>query len=617
MNSLAEPSSRMVVTPRGQAARFRRAALLGGAVLSLPVWLLSAAPASAQSVQELKAQLNMLQRRIEQLETEQKRAARRDAEAQRQARLAGQEEARSARTAQVPPVGPGTPAPVATAQAPSAGRQPASEHAPAAQFPMAQSGTGTLAASQGRGGPGQPQPAPATTPSRQANDQAPPQVASALPVQEQAANDPLSQWRGSFPGSFRVPGTDTSVRLYGFAKLNMIEDLGPRNRSDALSSGIPLDHGAGGGRTNGDFQASARRSRLGIETRTPFSREFGEVRTQLEFDFAGQTNDLTTQATNNSYTPRLRQAFAEFGNFEAGGWGTVLVGQSNSLFNDNVLIPLQWLNDWTPLGGSGVRQAQLRYTHRFAGGLTTSIALENSYSDVTSTSGTSYPDSNGGAGFGISEAPDLAAQAIYQGDWGFTALRGVVREVRIDNGVASSAASRYNDTTVGYGLGFTGALNLLDKRLVLASTVNFGKGLGRYLNSSSNGYGAVTDFGLNGISGAQAKIDAVQVLSGIVGAQYHWSDKWRTNAMLHGVRLNYPSYVHDFAGCAGASSGTVCDGVNRDIWASVINLIYSPVKPIDLGIEYVHEERRLETRDVNGTRGGQADRIQASAIVRF
>ncbi|MCG7353747.1 hypothetical protein, partial [Roseomonas mucosa] len=54
--------------------------LLAGCAVSL----LAAVPARAQSIEDLKAQLNLLQRRIEQLEQEQRRSARRDAE-QRQA----------------------------------------------------------------------------------------------------------------------------------------------------------------------------------------------------------------------------------------------------------------------------------------------------------------------------------------------------------------------------------------------------------------------------------------------------------------------------------------------------------------------------------------------------
>lgn len=542
--------------------------LLAGCAASL----LAAAPARAQSVEDLKAQLNLLQRRIEQLEQDQRRAARREAEARQTARRA---EPRGQTQAQ---------APLGAATAP-----------------------GAVQSQQAQGLP-------------QTTNQAPPQVASAIPVQAQAGEDPLAQWRGSFPGSFRIPGTDTSVRLYGFAKLNMSGDFGPRNRSDALTaSSIPLSHGANGSRSDGDFQASARRSRIGIETRTPFSEAFGEIRTQIEMDFAGQNTDLTTQATSNAYTPRLRQAFAEFGQFQPGGWGTVLVGQSNSLFNDSVLLPLQWLNDWTALSVNGIRQAQLRYTHRFTNGFNISAAVENSYSDVTASSGTSYPDSNGGAGFAMSHVPDFTVQAIYQGDWGFAALRGVLREVRISNNGATIPSQRYSDSDIGFGIGATSAVNLLNKRLILASSVNYGKGLGRYLDGSSAGFSAVTNYGLTSAQGGGTELDMVEVMGALVGAQYKWTDSIRSNVSLHGVRLNYPSYVRNFSGCIGttATSSAVCDGINRDIWATAVNLIWSPVKPIDLGIEYTHVERTLQAQDIYGAKGGKADRIQASAIVRF
>ena len=89
----------------------------------------------------------------------------------------------------------------------------------------------------------------------------------------------------------------------------------------------------------------------------------GQVHALTEMDFAGQTSDLTTQATASSYTPRLRRAFVDFGQPE--GWGVVLFGQESSLFSDAVIFPLQWLADWTPGAMSGVRQGQLRYTRGF------------------------------------------------------------------------------------------------------------------------------------------------------------------------------------------------------------------------------------------------------------
>lgn len=549
---------------RRAGARPLALAALGG------LGLLTALPARAQTVEELRAQLNLLQRRIEQLEAAQRRGAR--------------------QAAQVPATPP--PAPQQQAARPPAGR-----------------GTGAA--------PGPLAARPGAVPPPEAADSAPPQVTSAIPVQAARADDAEAAARERFPGSFPIPGTDTRIRLYGFAKLNMSGDFGPRNRSDAITpQSIPLSRGALDARSEGDFQASARRSRLGIETRTHFDDAFGEIRTQVELDFAGQNTDLTTQATSNSYTPRLRQAFAEFGQFQAGGWGTVLVGQSNSLFNDGQLIPLQWLNDWTTPATSGVRQAQLRYTARLEGGVTLGVALENSYSDITSATGTNYPDSNGGAGFGVSHVPDLTARAIHDGAWGSIALRGVLREVRIDNGGAVPA-QRYNDTTLGWGLGATGSLNLFDKRLILAGTLNYGQGLGRYLDSTSAGYSAVVDFGLAGVPAGGTKLDTVDVLAGMIGAQFFYTPSLRSNLSLHGARMSYPDYVRAFAGCPGVAAGSVCGGINRELWAGVANLIWSPVKPVDLGIEYVHVERTLENRDANGVRGGKADRIQASAIVRF
>ena len=530
--------------------------------------MLLSLPAAAQSVHELRAQLNALQRRIDQLEAAQRRSEQRAGE-------------------------------LRTAEASRAG----------------------VVATRLGGAPGLAQAAGTDTSrgnslSRETQTGGPPQVTSAIPVQAQR-DDATDQWRGSFPGSFRVPGTDTSVRLYGFAKLNAFGDIGPRNRSDAISGqSIPLDRGVAGARTGGDFQASARRSRLGIETRTPFG-DFGEVRTQVEFDFAGQNADLTTQATANAYTPRLRQAFAEVGQFEVAAWGTVLVGQSNSLFSDQPLLPLQWLNDWTPVGTSNVRQAQLRYSRRLDGGVTVKAALENSYSDITSSTGTSYPDANGGAGFGVSQVPDLTGQAILEGDWGFAALRGMLRQLRIDNRGAASPAARYTDSTLGFGIGATGALNLLEKRLVVVGSLQYGEGLGRYLDSSSAGFGAVSNSGLPAAEARVRGIDTVGAVAGMVGAQYHFTQSLRSNLSLHGVRLSFPNYVRAFSGCAGFTAGTVCDGVNQQIWAGAINLIWSPVKPVDLGIEYIHTERTLENRDVNGVHGGRSDRVQASAIVRF
>ncbi|HEY4253809.1 MAG TPA: hypothetical protein VGM87_21550 [Roseomonas sp.] len=429
----------------------------------------------------------------------------------------------------------------------------------------------------------------------------------------------LGDLRGSLPNSFRIPGTDTSVRLYGFVKLNMSGDLGPRNRSDTITGqSLPLSHGPNNSRTGGDFQASARRTRVGIESLTPFG-DAGDLRIQIEGDLAGQNTDLTTQGTGNAYTPRLRQAWAEFGRLQ--GWGTILAGQANSLWNDSeygAIAGIQQLTDWTAPTQSAVRQAQLRYSKGF-GPVIVQLSIENSYSDVTSASTTLAPDAaaNGGAGWAANNVPDFLARVTYRGDTYWADVRGMVREIRLDNDGATAANQRFTETATGWGMGVSGGIRLLDNRLVLFAQAHWGDGIGRYLDATSNGFGAVTNAGMAGVTPGQTKLNTVRVLAGNVGAAYYFTPTFRTNLWLAGAHLGYPSYVEQFGACAGTTAAGTCNTVNRSMWATTVNLIWSPIPRIDVGIEWQHAVRTLEARNTDGALAGTADRIQAAVIARF
>ncbi|WP_271611689.1 porin [Bradyrhizobium sp. CCBAU 21362] len=419
----------------------------------------------------------------------------------------------------------------------------------------------------------------------------------------QSGADPL---QGSFPGSMRIPGTNTSFRIFGYAKVHAYGDLGPRNRSDNIAGpSLPLSSGAQGAKTPGDVAVGARWSRVALDVRTPISESSGTARTYFEVDWAGQS-DPTSQTTASSFTTRLRLAFGEFGN--ADGWGTVIAGQTYSVFSDCTLNPLRSVSDWTTPGTSAVRQAAIQYRKSY-GATTVSVGLENTYSDVTSTAGTSYPDSNGGAGFTLSAVPDGAASVIWRGESAFFALRGLVRSIGINNEAAFALAERYHASTLGYGIGVTGGLNLLDNRLALFATANYGPGIGRYLITVSQGFGAVTNFGLPGVTARTAQIDRVTATAGLVGVQYKFLPNLQANALVSATSLGYPSYVTQFT--------TTSSAVNRSLWATSVNLIYSPLPSVDLGVEYLHGSRTLVVPDANGIGGGTADRIHGMVLVRF
>ncbi|HSV25434.1 MAG TPA: hypothetical protein VLJ17_20700, partial [Xanthobacteraceae bacterium] len=102
---------------------------------------------------------------------------------------------------------------------------------------------------------------------------------------------------GSFPGSFLVPGTQTSFAIGGYVKLDYTYDFGAQ-QVNGSGTGVPaliqpfgpLDSGLlhiggvtipvladGAHHIHGNSQFTAAESRFNIETRTPTS--YGEIKT--------------------------------------------------------------------------------------------------------------------------------------------------------------------------------------------------------------------------------------------------------------------------------------------------------------------------------------------------
>jgi hypothetical protein len=198
---------------------------------------------------------------------------------------------------------------------------------------------------------------------------------------------------GSFPRSFLIPGTDTSLRIGG--QITEIADYwftgGPANNAPqtttvgatgqlesvvlnkkgqviggvlqtATLTGSIVDRD----RSNGVFSQSPRESKLSIETRTPTA--FGEARTLFEFDMAGsnQINESGAPTTtgggvvnlSDSLVPRLRFAYGTLGGF--------LAGQANSNFADPDANG-ETIDFGGNVGEPGrVRVPQVRYTQPLA-----------------------------------------------------------------------------------------------------------------------------------------------------------------------------------------------------------------------------------------------------------
>jgi hypothetical protein len=141
--------------------------------------------------------------------------------------------------------------------------------------------------------------------------------------------------RGMYPGSFLVPGVNTSFRLRGFVRLASMFDFDPIGSTDSfVPNTIPVPAGVGQ-----NFNMSGRISRFAVESWTPTDYCDWNVHTFIEGDFFNGA----PQAAGGGGNPfRLRHAFVDFGYFR--------FGQQNSVFMDGTnwpsLVDFQGPNGW-------------------------------------------------------------------------------------------------------------------------------------------------------------------------------------------------------------------------------------------------------------------------------
>lgn len=367
---------------------------------------------------------------------------------------------------------------------------------------------------------------------------------------------------GSMPGSFKMPGTNTSIKFGGYAKLDAISDVNHAYGAQyANFSGIPLD-GSGADKQDGQFNAHARQSRINMETRTPTS--MGEVKTFFEIDFFGSARGNPN--TTNGEGVQLRQAYGQIGN--------VLAGQTWSNFMDMDAYP-ESLDYIGPAGLTFVRQAQLRYTDSISEHLGYSVALESPQTDFSVT----------GTDVNLSDMPDITGKLTYKDSFGHLALRGMARKLNAGNSTTGA-----EDEDFGWGLGVSGKINTVGKDAFMFQGV-YGDGVGHYL----------LDVALSGNGNTYVgnELDSQEAWGGYAGYQHFWSDTWRSN-----ILAGYTAIDNDVS-----RTGTA---VNKEIMSGHVNLIWSPVTAYRVGVEYMHGYRELEDG-----REGDLDRVQASFMYLF
>lgn len=122
-----------------------------------------------------------------------------------------------------------------------------------------------------------------------------PSTAASRPDSAAGPTDP------DLKGFFAIPGTDTVIRIGGYAKLDAIADSRAAGDEDQfIPSSMPV---GGSHRDVSNFNIHAKQTRFSFEARRPTTH--GNLRFYLENDFFG---------SSEGYQFRLRHAYGQLGN---------------------------------------------------------------------------------------------------------------------------------------------------------------------------------------------------------------------------------------------------------------------------------------------------------------
>ncbi len=382
--------------------------------------------------------------------------------------------------------------------------------------------------------------------------------------------------RGLYPGSYLVPGTNTSFRFRGFVRLAALFDFDPIGSTDSfVPNTIPVPQGVGQ-----NFNMSGRISRFAVESWTPTDFCDWNIHTFIEGDFFNGP----PQAAGGGGNPfRLRHAFFDFGYFRFGQQNTVFMDGSNWPSLVDFQGPNGWINQ---------RQPSARMTLPVTDHLYWATSVERPFSDITTN----------GLGAAVQDIPDMATHLRYERDRGHLQIASLVRSIGYRptggnvsrlNGVGVSGSAVFHPWAILLGgdpVHDECPTGLTRSRILLQCT--WGPGIARYVNDL---VGQGLDAQVDPITGEFELVDA----TGWNASYEHWfNERWLTNFTYS------EAHADNIAGVPAT---------NYDAGRYMAGSLWWIPKPrLSFGIEYIRGERE----NVDG-QSAEAQRLHGLAQYNF
>lgn len=398
------------------------------------------------------------------------------------------------------------------------------------------------------------------------------------------------------PGWITLADGQTQIKIYGSVRADSTYDTkaNPTASITNNTSSVPLNSAKG---TQDSLNVSAATSRIGIDIVRP--TEYGNLTGKIETDFMGANQ------TNSNGSLRVRHAYLSLGKW--------LAGQTTSPFVNTDTMP-ETVDYNGAMGGGTQRNVQVRYTQPITANQKLLVALEGGDVDsinsgsastvfskttpvtifgnsVPVTTATQYASTNGG-----NRLPALTARYdITTADKkGLLQVHGLLHENRI------SLNDNVDETKLGWGVGVGGKYSFTSNDTVFANYYHI-KGDSKYMLFQNPAYVAYQNAAHTDLSIYESESD-----SGLIGYSHKWSPKWRSTLAAGAIW-----YKNDNSYAANAPT------LNKSLYNIIVNSFYSPVKDVDLGVEYTYGQRETFAKTAGTDNKGDYSRVNLMARYNF
>lgn len=352
--------------------------------------------------------------------------------------------------------------------------------------------------------------------------------------------------------------------LYGNVRADASYQFkGPSTMYNYISA-VPLEGTVNEGNNSDKFQSTLNATRFGFNFKTPKIGEHS-IGGKVEMDFFGGAGRDTF---------RIRHAYLTYDQW--------LVGQTWSNFNAVEYFP-ETVDASLSVGGSLTRVPQVKYSYPVDKNMNLAFSLEDSKAETVTTSGTQNftTDANAKLKF-----PSAVGRLNYKFENG-SALSGRI--------FLTQKATNYaqHDDFLAWGAALGGKYQVAENTL-LRFDYNHIKGDTKNVLWSNYAY----VFDVNG----DMKPNEFDVVT--FGLTQKITPKIRSTLGFGYMRANMDNHFSDLV----RNDLTQ----NKELKEGWINMFYNPVKPINLGVEYMYGERKTFT-----DQKGIDNRVNFTAIYDF